>query len=160
MPPFWPHLPTDAEQHFLLNFSEQNQPWEKHLAKAIYIHYLGYMDDIQAISALAALAQNSRLDAFRLLVKYEPEGVPAGELARMLAVPQNTMSAHLAILSRTGLITSERQSRSIIYRANLTHLNQLILFLLKDCCDGRPDVCAPLIESLKPCCSKKVKTNV
>jgi ArsR family transcriptional regulator len=118
------------------------------------------MDDIQAINALAALAQNSRLEAFRLLVKNEPEGVPAGELARMLAVPQNTMSAHLAILSRTGLITGERQSRSIIYRANLVHLNQLILFLLKDCCGGSQDVCAPLIKSLKPCSPKKVKTNV
>lgn len=115
------------------------------------------MDDIQTVSALAALAQNTRLEAFRLLVKHEPDGVPAGEIARLMAVPQNTMSAHLAILCRAGLIKGERQSRSIIYRANLEQLNQLILYLLKDCCGGRSDICAPLIESLKPCCSKKAK---
>ena len=118
------------------------------------------MDDIIVITALAALAQNTRLEAFRLLVKHEPEGIPAGELARLMAVPQNTMSAHLAILSRAGLITGERQSRSIIYRANLEQLNKLILYLLKDCCGGRSDICAPLIESLTPCCSMKVKADV
>ena len=118
------------------------------------------MDDIIAITALAALAQNTRLEAFRLLVKHEPEGIPAGELARLMAVPQNTMSAHLAILTRAGLITGERQSRSIIYRANLEQLNKLILYLLKDCCGGRSDICAPLIKSLTPCCSKKAKADV
>ena len=118
------------------------------------------MDDIIVITALASLAQNTRLEAFRLLVKHEPEGIPAGELARLMAVPQNTMSAHLAILSRAGLIIGERQSRSIIYRANLEQLNKLILYLLKDCCGGRSDICAPLIESLTPCCSKKVKADV
>ncbi len=59
---------------------------------------------------LAALAQTTRLETFRLLVRHEPEGIPAGELARMLDVPQNTMSAHLATLSRAGLLKSERQS--------------------------------------------------
>ena len=118
------------------------------------------MDEIQTIGALAALAQNSRLEAFRLLVKHEPDGISAGEVARLMAVPQNTMSAHLAILSRAGLISGERQSRSIIYRANLEQLNQVILYLLKDCCGGRSDICVPLIESLKPCCPTKVKTNV
>lgn len=118
------------------------------------------MDEIIAVNTLAALAQNTRLEAFRLLVNHEPDGIPAGELARMTAVPQNTMSAHLAILSRAGLIMGERQSRSIIYRANLEQLNKLILYLLKDCCGGRSDICAPLIESLTPCCSKKVKADV
>jgi ArsR family transcriptional regulator len=112
------------------------------------------MDNIEAISALAALAQPTRLDTFRLLVQCEPEGVPAGELARLMAVPQNTMSAHLAILARAGLVTGERQSRSIIYRANLARLREVTLFLLKDCCGGRPDVCAPLIADLSPCCTK------
>ena len=115
---------------------------------------------MQTIGALAALAQNSRLEAFRLLVKHEPDGISAGEIARLMAVPQNTMSAHLAILSRAGLISGERQSRSIIYRANLEQLNQVILYLLKDCCGGRSDICSPLIESLKPCCTTKVKANV
>lgn len=112
------------------------------------------MDSIEAIAALAALAQTTRLDTFRLLVEREPEGVPAGELARLLAVPQNTMSAHLSILSRAGLVSGERHSRSIIYHANLVRLREVTLFLLKDCCGGRPDVCAPLIADLTPCCSK------
>jgi len=77
------------------------------------------MDNNTAIAALAALAQATRLETFRFLVRHEPDGVPAGELARLLDVPQNTMSAHLATLSRAGLVTGERQSRSIIYRADL-----------------------------------------
>ena len=113
------------------------------------------MDAVEAIAALAALAQPTRLDTFRLLVEREPEGVPAGELARLLAVPQNTMSAHLSILARSGLVAGERQSRSIIYRASLARLRELTLFLLKDCCGGRPEVCAPLVADLAPCCSSK-----
>ncbi|MGA9601931.1 MAG: metalloregulator ArsR/SmtB family transcription factor [Methylocystis sp.] len=113
------------------------------------------MDNIEAIAALAALAQTTRLDTFRLLVAREPGGVPAGELARLMAVPQNTMSAHLSILARAGLVSGERQSRSIIYRANLARLRELTLFLLKDCCGGQPDVCAPLVADLAPCCSSK-----
>jgi ArsR family transcriptional regulator, arsenate/arsenite/antimonite-responsive transcriptional repressor len=109
------------------------------------------MDDVEVIAALAALAQPTRLDAFRLLVKREPDGVAAGELARMIEVPQNTMSAHLAILARAGLIVGERQSRSIIYRANLDCFRAMTLFLVKDCCGGRPDLCSPLIADLTPC---------
>jgi DNA-binding transcriptional ArsR family regulator len=117
------------------------------------------MDDTEVIGALAALAQSTRLDTFRVLVKREPAGVPAGELARLFEVPQNTMSAHLAVLSRTKLIFGERQSRSIIYRANLDRFREVALFLLKDCCGGRPDVCAPLIADLTPCCSQKETAN-
>jgi DNA-binding transcriptional ArsR family regulator len=113
------------------------------------------MDTIEAIAALAALAQATRLDTFRLLVTREPDGVPAGELACLMAVPQNTMSAHLAVLARARLVRGERQSRSIIYRADLERLREVTLFLLKDCCGGRPDVCAPLIADLTPCCSEK-----
>ena len=90
------------------------------------------------MAAFAALAQGTRLDTFRLLVAREPNGVAAGELARLLGVPQNTMSAHLSVLARAGLVMSERQSRSIIYRANLQRLRELTLFLLKDCCGGTP----------------------
>lgn len=111
------------------------------------------MESIDAIAALSALAQPTRLDTFRLLVGQEPEGVAAGELARLLNVPQNTMSTHLAILTRAGLITGERQSRSILYRANLDSLRELTLFLLKDCCGGNPALCAPLIAELTPCCA-------
>lgn len=72
------------------------------------------MEQESAILALGALAQITRLDTFRLLVKREPDGAPAGELARSIGVPQNTMSAHLSILSRADLIVDERHSRSII----------------------------------------------
>ncbi|WP_112808056.1 ArsR/SmtB family transcription factor [Ensifer sp.] len=111
------------------------------------------MDNSEAISALAALAQSTRLDVFRLLVRHEPDGLPVGELARAIEVPQNTMSAHLATLSRAGLVTGERQSRSIIYRANLDALRELTVFLVKDCCGGNADLCAPLIADLTPCCT-------
>jgi len=111
------------------------------------------MESENAILALAALAQPTRLDVFRLLVQHEPEGLAAGDIAKMLAVPQNTMSSHLSILSRAGLVSAQRFSRSIVYRADLTRLQAVVLFMLKDCCDGRPEICAPLVESLTPCCS-------
>lgn len=104
------------------------------------------------ILALAALAQPTRLDTFRLLVQHEPEGVLSGALARMLDVPHNTMSTHLAVLTRAGLVKSERQSRNISYRADLDGFRAIALYLLKDCCGGRPDICAPLIADLIPCC--------
>ena len=113
------------------------------------------MDSHVAIAALAALAESTRLEAFRLLVSWEPDGVAAGELARLLAVRQNTMSAHLAVLARAGLVRSERQSRSIIYRADLARLRELVLFLAQDCCGGRPEVCAPLPADLVPCCPEE-----
>jgi ArsR family transcriptional regulator len=113
------------------------------------------MESNEAIGALAALAQNTRLEAFRLLVRREPDGVPAGQLARLMKSPQNTMSAHLAVLSRAGLVSGERQSRSIIYRADLARLREVVLFLLNDCCGGHPEVCAPLLGGLVPCCAPK-----
>lgn len=110
------------------------------------------MENESAIAALAALAQSTRLDSFRLLVRHEPDGLPAGEIARLVGVPQNTMSSHLAILSRAGLVRAERQSRSIHYRADLGALGALTLFLLKDCCGGNAALCAPIIAELTPCC--------
>lgn len=110
------------------------------------------MDTNRTIAALAALAQTTRLETFRLLVKHEPEGLAAGEVARMLDVPQNTMSSHLATLQRAGIVKSERHSRSIIYRADLDGFRDMTLFLLKDCCGGNADLCAPLIADLTPCC--------
>ncbi|WP_199090826.1 metalloregulator ArsR/SmtB family transcription factor [Bosea sp. ASV33] len=110
------------------------------------------MDRNQVIAAMAALAQPTRLDTFKLLVNREPAGIPAGELARLIDVPQNTMSAHLAVLSRAGLIVGERHSRSIIYRADLDGVRSVITFLLMDCCGGRADLCQPLIDELVPCC--------
>ena len=113
------------------------------------------MESEAIILALAALAQTTRLEVFRLLVRNEPDGMPAGEIARALAVPANTMSAHLSVLTRAGLIRSERRSRSIIYRADLERFRAVATFLLKDCCGGRPEICAPLVADLTPCCQPK-----
>lgn len=111
------------------------------------------MEINDAIAALSALAQSTRLETFRLLVQAEPEGIAAGDLARKLDVPQNTLSAHLSILVRAGLARGERHSRTIIYRADLDRFRAVALYLLKDCCGGSPEVCAPLIADISPCCS-------
>ena len=117
------------------------------------------MDNEDTILALAALAQSTRLDTFRLLVRHEPDGLPAGEVARELDVPHNTMSTHLNILARAGLVQSERRSRSIIYRANLDRLRAVVSFLVKDCCGGRPELCTPLLAELA-CCQPKETAHV
>ena len=106
-----------------------------------------------AIEAFSALAQATRLEVFRLLVRHAPDGQPAGEIARRLDVPHNTLSTHLAILSRAGLISVERHSRSMVYRAELKAVRQLVMFLLKDCCNSQPELCSPLIEDLLTSCS-------
>lgn len=124
-----------------------------------YIDKSRYMEKENAIETFSALAQPSRMDAFKLIVMHEPEGIAAGEIAHILDVPQNTMSTHLAILSRAGLITSERQSRSIIYKAKFENLRAAINYLLNDCCAGHPDICAPLIADIVPCCPPKEKFN-
>jgi len=117
------------------------------------------MDTGQAILAFSALAQPTRLEVFRLLMEHEPDGLPAGEIARCVGVPHNTMSTHLAILSRVGLIEAERQSRSIVYRAQLEAVRALAGFLVKDCCGGRPEICAPLIADLSPCCPPQKRSS-
>ncbi|MBB5686427.1 ArsR/SmtB family transcription factor [Sphingobium boeckii] len=109
------------------------------------------MDDDSAILAFAALSQGTRLETFRLLVRHEPSGLPQGEIALQLGIPQNTMSTHLAILARAGLVMSQRQSRSVIYRADLAGLRTLLVYLLKDCCGRNADLCAPLIAELTCC---------
>ncbi|MDP2778978.1 MULTISPECIES: ArsR/SmtB family transcription factor [Devosia] len=113
------------------------------------------MESNQAIDVFAALSQATRLDAFRLVMAHEPQGLPAGEIARHLDVPQNTMSTHLAILTRAGLIEAERQGRSIVYRAVIERVREITNFLVQDCCGGRPELCDPLIADITPCCSPK-----
>ncbi|MHC4054128.1 ArsR/SmtB family transcription factor [Bradyrhizobium sp. 25ACV] len=113
------------------------------------------METEKYVIALAALAQATRLQAFRILVRYEPKGLAAGDLADALEVPQNTLSAHLTVLSRADLVTSERQGRSIVYRANLAAFGNLTTFLLKDCCAGRSEACAPVAKTLKATPSKR-----
>jgi DNA-binding transcriptional ArsR family regulator len=110
------------------------------------------MDKFYSLLALSALSQSTRLDVFRLLVKHEPEGLPAGEISRVLQIPQNTMSTHLGILARAGLIDGQKAGRSIQYRAKLGGIRGMIEFILQDCCGGRAEICAPLIKSLTPCC--------
>ncbi len=110
------------------------------------------METAEAVSILTALGQNTRLDTFRALVAHEPEGLAAGEIARLSGVPQNTMSAHLAALARAGLVRGERQSRSIIYRANLETVRALTLYLIRDCCGGAPELCTPIVAELAPRC--------
>ncbi len=99
----------------------------------------------QAIEALGALGQRTRLAAFRILAKAGAEGLPAGELARRLAAPANTMSSHLAILVRAGLIESERDSRHVMYRIVPAGMRALLAYLVADCCDGRSDLCQPAL---------------
>jgi DNA-binding transcriptional ArsR family regulator len=110
------------------------------------------MDELAALECLSALSQPTRLKALRHLVAREPRGIAAGDVATLLDVPQNTMSTHLAILARCGLVRSERQSRSIIYRADVARFQALLVFLLQDCCGGRPEVCAPIVAGITPCC--------
>lgn len=109
------------------------------------------MESNTAIAALSALAQSCRLDAFRLLVQNEPAGLPAGEIAKLLGAPQNTVSTHLSVLQNANLVVSVRQGRSIIYRAHMSTLKDLMLFLAKDCCGGHESLCAPLIAELACC---------
>lgn len=113
------------------------------------------MESQQALLAFAALAQPTRLEVFRRLIAHEPDGLQAGEIARQVGVPHNTMSTHLAILSRAGLIEARRQSRSIIYQARLDAVRALAGYLVRDCCGGHPEICAPLIAELSPCCTPR-----
>ena len=114
------------------------------------------MEITSAIKALGALAQESRLKVFRLLVRQGQAGMAAGDIACALSVPNNTMSSHLATLSRAGLINSRKESRSIIYAVDLEGTRALLSYLLEDCCRGKPDLCAPLIEAtLASCCPRR-----
>lgn len=109
------------------------------------------MEKTAAIECFAALSQQTRLEAFRLLVRHEPEGLPAGEIAKQLGVPHNTMSAHLSVLARAGLVGSQRHSRSIIYRASLNRMQETIRFLVHDCCAAHPQACEALTSPLIAC---------
>jgi len=101
------------------------------------------MKKINAIAALGALAQETRLDIFRLLVERGPQGTAAGEIGERLKQPSPTLSFHLNQLRHAGLITSRRESRSIIYSANFSTMNGLMAYLTEKCCGGRPELCGP-----------------
>jgi ArsR family transcriptional regulator len=108
-----------------------------------------------AIKRLSAIAQESRLEVFRLLVKAGPEGMAAGDVARRLGVPANTLSAQLLLLSNAGLIRARREGRSIIYAIAFDAMRDLLVFLTEDCCGGRAEMCAPLADIAVRCCSPK-----
>src|SRR5229473_4742603 len=100
------------------------------------------MDQIEAIAALGALAQETRLALFRLLVTCGPEGLAAGAIGERLGVPPSSLSFHLQELVHAGLITQRRLSRNLIYSAEYGRMNELLLYLTENCC-GRGDGCAP-----------------
>ncbi len=107
------------------------------------------MDITSAIDALEALAHETRLSVFRMLVQAGPVGLTAGAIADRLDARQNTMSSHLAKLHRAGIVTSERDGRHIIYRADFDAVSSLIVYLMEDCCAGNAKVCVPVAASLK-----------
>jgi ArsR family transcriptional regulator, arsenate/arsenite/antimonite-responsive transcriptional repressor len=110
------------------------------------------MDMTQSVTALSALAHETRLEVFRLLVKAGADGLLAGEIGERLSVRQNTMSANLAVLARAGLIRSERQGRGIRYFADFDEMRRLLAYLMEDCCGGRPEVCQPLLDQIACAC--------
>jgi DNA-binding transcriptional ArsR family regulator len=108
-----------------------------------------------AVEALSALGHEGRLAIFRLLVRAGTDGVAAGEIARKLDVFPNTLSASLNVLAHAGLIISRREGRSIIYSADYIRMRKLLGFLMEDCCNGNPAICAPLANIAKraACCA-------
>lgn len=103
------------------------------------------------LAVLSALAHPTRLEAFRLLVRQEPHGLSTGELVESTGLTQSTFSTHLAVLAKAGLVMSEKRGRQIIQRACIGRLRDLMLFLAKDCCQGRAELCEPLLAELSCC---------
>ena len=109
------------------------------------------MDTPIALAMLAALSHPTRLAAFRLLVEHEPDGLTTGQLVEASGLTQSTFSTQLAVLAKTDMVISEKRGRQQIQRANIAALRELMLFLVKDCCKGRPDLCEPLLAELACC---------
>src|SRR3546814_1474653 len=112
------------------------------------MNMLDINSQVRAVDALGALAHETRRAVFRMLVTAGPEGLMAGIIAERADVPPSTMSHHLATLERVGLVQSERESRSIHYRADYDGMGRLITFLMKDCCQGAPDMCADIFANI------------
>ena len=117
------------------------------------------MDDEQALDAFSALAQETRLRIVRLLVQAGPEGMAAGSIGEAMdGASSSRMSFHLSHLEHAGLVQSRREGRSIIYSASYAALSGLIQFLMRDCCQGHPEVCTPALSALS-CACDPVKAN-
>lgn len=115
------------------------------------------MEKTRAIRQLSALAQDGRLSVFRLLVKTGKKGLRAGDIARKLKVAPNTLSAQFGVLSHAGLVSSRREGRSVIYTVNFEAMGSLLVFLMEDCCEGRPEICAPVANAAR--CIADCKTG-
>jgi DNA-binding transcriptional ArsR family regulator len=105
------------------------------------------MENKTAVTALAALAQDSRLAIFRLLVQVGPEGLPAGKIGETLGIPPSSLTFHMKELSHAGLVQSRQESRYVIYSANYAAMNELLAFLMENCCGGAPCVATPAPEN-------------
>ncbi len=115
------------------------------------------MENSDAVAALAALAQDNRLDVFRLLVQAGPEGMAAGQVAEALVLAPNTLTFHFDRLRSAGLVTVRRDGRSMIYAAQFEAMNALLGFLTENCCQGAAEKCAPAV--CKPSKSKRTKVT-
>ena len=105
------------------------------------------MEHKDAVGALAALAQDTRLDVFRLLVEVGPEGLPAAQIGKRLGLPLATLSFHLNTLKQAGLVEFRRESRSLIYRSKFATMTELLGYLTENCCGGNPEACGvPVCE--------------
>jgi ArsR family transcriptional regulator, arsenate/arsenite/antimonite-responsive transcriptional repressor len=117
------------------------------------------MDKTDAVAALAALAQEHRLEAYRLLVQAGPDGMAAGEVATKLGIAPNTLTFHLDRLRHAGLVSVARQGRSLIYAARYETMTNLLAYLTENCCAGRPELCTPAAcDPGKPARSRKKET--
>jgi DNA-binding transcriptional ArsR family regulator len=106
------------------------------------------MDKKSALAAFDALSQETRLDVLRLLITAGPDGIAAGDIGEQLKIRQNTMSMNLKILAHSGLVVGKREGRSVRYVADYKVIQSLVLFLMKDCCGGREDLCRPIFDQL------------
>jgi ArsR family transcriptional regulator, arsenate/arsenite/antimonite-responsive transcriptional repressor len=111
------------------------------LTLALYLHNNGTMEKTAVLAALAALAQGTRLDIFRLLVQAGEEGIPAGKIGEQLGLPSATLTFHLKELKHAGLVTFIREGRSLIYSAVYPTMNALLGYLTENCCQGNPAAC-------------------
>jgi DNA-binding transcriptional ArsR family regulator len=113
------------------------------------------MKTLDAVAALGALAQETRLDVFRLLVEAGPTGLAAGEIGAQLGIPANTLSFHLKTLSQAGLLESRQEGRYIFYAANYPRMDDLIAFLTRNCCQG--EACLPQTQQVDTAAKRRAR---
>ena len=109
------------------------------------------MNTSEAVDAFSALSHETRLTVFKLLLKEGEQGLSAGVIARQLGVQPSTLTAHLQILKRSGLLRSIRQQQKILYSADVQGTRNLLRFLTQECCQGHPEICSDLFDSVKLC---------